>query len=139
MFVTKQTLQKLLSSSVRMNATRQALTLSARPAMFAASVASRGFSDHIGDGAKKLKRALEKEIKYENENYAQLEDIETFLNESGFTFNEENDGIFMSLTKQVGNKVVEVTFEARQPIPDDQQFSDQENEGDDEEAGPETE
>jgi len=32
----------------------------------------------------KLNKALESEIKYENENYTQLEDIETFLNESGF-------------------------------------------------------
>ena len=112
MFVTKQTLQKFLSGSIRMPATRQALTQGARPAMFAAQVAVRGFSE-MGDGGKKLTRALEKEIKYENENYTQLEDIETFLNESGFAFNEESDGIFMSLKKQIGNKVIEVNFEAR--------------------------
>ena len=81
--------------------------------MFGASVASRGFSDLINDGAKKLTRALEKEIKYENENYDQMEDIQTFINESGFKFEEESEGIFMSLKKQVGNKVIEVTFEAR--------------------------
>lgn len=95
-------------------------------------------TDAVSEGAKKLNRALEKEIKYENENYTQLEDIETFLNESGFQFSEESDGIFMSLKKQVGDKHVEVTFEARQPIPDDQQFSEEEQEGDDE-HGPETE
>ena len=70
-------------------------------------------TDAVSEGAKKLNRALEKEIKYENENYTQLEDIETFLNESGFQFSEESDGIFMSLKKQVGDKHVEVTFEAR--------------------------
>ena len=113
MFVSKQALQKLLSSSARMPAMRQALTQSARPAMFGASVASRGFSDLINDGGKKLTRALEKEIKYENENYDQMEDIQTFINESGFKFEEESEGIFMSLKKQVGNKVIEVTFEAR--------------------------
>lgn len=32
----------------------------------------------------KLVKSLDSEIKYENENYTQLEDIETFLNESGF-------------------------------------------------------
>jgi lysozyme family protein len=31
-----------------------------------------------------LNKALDSEIKYENENYSQLEDIETYLNESGF-------------------------------------------------------
>ena len=113
MFVTKQTLQKFMSGAVRLPAGRQAMVQSARPALFAALAATRSFSDSITDGAKKLNRALEKEIKYENENYTQLEDIETFLNESGFQFNEETDGIFMSLKKQVGNKVIEVTFEAR--------------------------
>jgi len=106
--------------------------------MFAAANASRSFtSDAITDGAKKLNRALEKEIKYENENYTQLEDIETFLNESGFVFHEDTDGIHMSLKKQVGDKTIEVTFEARQPIPDEQQFSDEEQ--NEEEDGPETE
>ena len=42
-----------------------------------------------------------------------MEDIQTFINESGFQFEEESEGIFMSLKKQVGNKVIEVTFEAR--------------------------
>jgi len=60
-----------------------------------------------------LSKALEKEIKYENENYSQLEDIETFLNESGFKFSEVDGGISMTLTKQVGDKLVEVVFEAR--------------------------
>lgn len=41
----------------------------------------------------KLNKALESEIKYENENYTQLEDIETFLNESGFVFKETDDGL----------------------------------------------
>ena len=51
----------------------------------AAAMSPRCFStDMLGDGAKKLGKALEKEIKYENDNYTQLEDIETFLNESGF-------------------------------------------------------
>ena len=113
MFVTKQTLQKFLSNAVRVPASRQVMAKGARPALFAAQAATRNFSDSITDGAKKLSRALEKEIKYENENYTQLEDIETFLNESGFQFSEEADGIFMSLKKQVGNKVIEVNFEAR--------------------------
>lgn len=64
----------------------------------------------------KLSKALEKEIKYENENYSQLEDIETFLNESGFQFNEVEGEITMTLTKQVGDKTVEVVFEARYVI-----------------------
>ena len=82
------------------------MVMATKPA-FMAAAATRTFSS-IDEGGKKLTRSLEKEIKYENENYAQLEDIETFLNESGFAFTEETDGIFMSLKKQVGNKIVEV-------------------------------
>ena len=110
----KQSLQKMLSmsGSVRTQVLRQSVTMASRPAVMAAA-SNRAFSDSLTDGAQKLKRALDKEIKYENENYAQLEDIETFLNESGFSFDEESDGIFMSLKKQVGSKIVEVTFEAR--------------------------
>ena len=60
-----------------------------------------------------MSRALEKEIKYENENYSQLEDIETYLNESGFQFVEQDNGIVMTLPKTVGDKTIEVQFEAR--------------------------
>ena len=76
----------------------------------------RAFStnyDAIEKATQKINRALESEIKYENENYTQLEDIETFLNESGFTFTEHDDKIHMYLTKEVGDKHVEVAFEAR--------------------------
>ena len=77
--------------------------------------AQRAFSayENIAASAQKLQKALDSEIKYENENYTQLEDIETFLNESGFQFKEEENGLNMSLTKEVGDKVVEVQFEAR--------------------------
>lgn len=67
----------------------------------------------IEKSIQKLTKALDKEIKYENENYSQLEDIETFLNESGFKFSEEDHGTTMVLTKTVGDKTVEVHFEAR--------------------------
>lgn len=60
-----------------------------------------------------MNKSLEKEIKYENENYTQLDDIETYLNESGFKFSEHEGGVSLSLTKTVGDKVIEVQFEAR--------------------------
>lgn len=76
---------------------------------------SRMFSNVAGveKAIQKLNKSLEKEIKYENENYSQLEDIETFLNESGFKFGEQENGTQMTLTKTVGDKTVEVHFEAR--------------------------
>jgi hypothetical protein len=42
-----------------------------------------------------------------------LEDIETFLKESGFQYSEQDEGIQLKLTKKVGDMTVEVTFEAR--------------------------
>ncbi len=75
----------------------------------------RTFSDFsaINSGAAKLSKALEKEIKYENENYSQLEDIEVFLQESGFAFDEAQSSTNMVLSKDIGNKKIEVVFEAR--------------------------
>lgn len=93
--------------------------MSQQSSLFAMSQAhSRMFTTYAGieRGIQKLNKALEKEIKYENENYTQLEDIETFLNESGFRFSEEDNGIVMKLTKTVGEKTVEVEFEARQVL-----------------------
>ncbi len=60
-----------------------------------------------------MTKSLDKEIKYENENYSQLDDIETYLNDSGFKFSEVENGVVMTLTKTVGDKHVEVQFEAR--------------------------
>ena len=103
---------------LRQNTLRQSTTLAraVRPqlAAMANMGVMRGFStESISSGASKLNRALEKEIKYENENYTQLEDIETYLNESGFDFSEQDGGVNMSLKKKVGDKNVEIMFEAR--------------------------
>lgn len=78
--------------------------------------AMRAFSTNtaaIEKSIQKLTKALEKEIKYENENYSQLDDIETYLNESGFAFSEQENGVVLSLSKSVGDKQVEIQFEAR--------------------------
>ena len=103
---------------LRQNTLRQSTSLvrAVRPqlAVMANMGLARGFStESISSGASKLNRALEKEIKYENENYTQLEDIETYLNESGFAFSEEDGGVNLSLKKKVGDKNVEIMFEAR--------------------------
>ena len=91
------------------------MMFAAQRSMLMASQTNRYFSsfEMIERSTQKLNKALESEIKYENENYTQLEDIETFLNESGFVFKETEDGLNMSLTREVGDKKVEVVFEAR--------------------------
>uniref|UniRef100_A0A7S3MVU1 Uncharacterized protein n=1 Tax=Strombidium inclinatum TaxID=197538 RepID=A0A7S3MVU1_9SPIT len=82
----------------------------------------RAFSNfgQIEKAQQKLSKALESEVKYENENYSQLEDIENFLNESGFQFSESDGGLTMTLKKTIGERAVTVSFDARQPLPDEQ-------------------
>jgi (p)ppGpp synthase/HD superfamily hydrolase len=78
------------------------------------AAATRSFSvELVNRSGAKLSKALDNEIKYENDNYSQLEDIETFLKESGFTYSEQEDGVKMSLTKTLGSKKIEIHFEAR--------------------------
>lgn len=95
--------------------THPAMQLFAKQTAMINMTATRSFAkfNSIESGSGKLTRALEKELKYENDNYTQLEDIEQFLNESGFKFIESDNNIKMSLRKQVGDKIVEVRFEAR--------------------------
>jgi len=91
-----------------------------RPMMMLNQAAMRPFSDYsaIQSGADKLIKSLNKEITYEQENYTQLEDIDTFLNESGFAFSETDAGVAMTLSKTIGDRTIEVVFDARQPLPE---------------------
>ena len=73
----------------------------------------------------KLVTALDKEIEYEKENYAQLEDTATFLDESGFDFYEEKEGMNCYLKKEVDGKIIQIQFASRPPpaeedIPEEQ-------------------
>ena len=80
--------------------------------------------------ATKLAKALDKELKYEKENYAELEDAAAFLDESGFEFFEEKSGLTCTLKKEVDGRKVEVVFLARQPSPEpepDEEDPDQKN------------
>ena len=71
-------------------------------------------------GQAKLERALSKELEYEEQNYTVLEDTETFLQESGFAYAEQEDGLDCSLEKMVDSRKVVVNFQARQPQPEDE-------------------
>jgi len=117
MFVSKlKQFSKVAAPMCRLQAMKnQSAFMMARQSNMFAMTAVRGFAsfDQIEKASQKLTKSLESEIKYENENYSQLEDIETFLNESGFLFKETDGGLKMTLTKEVGDKTVEVVFEAR--------------------------
>lgn len=84
-----------------------------KTALLAASTRCFSSIELVSRSGTKLAKSLEKEIKYENDNYSQLEDIETFLKESGFTYSEQENGIKMTLSKTLGDKKIEILFEAR--------------------------
>ncbi len=109
--------RSLLSTSLKMltmNSIRAAPAMTVLPrACFSTNFAA------VEKGINKLNKALEKEIAYENENYSKLEDIDTYLNESGFEFEEEDNGINLVLKKDLGDKTLEVKFESRAPMPED--------------------
>ena len=113
----RRTLQRTGATKNVLNAMRvqQAPTMKIAQQSLMFSQSQRTFSSFelIERSTQKLNKALDQEVKYESENYTQLEDIETFLNESGFKFQETDGGVQMSLSKNVGDKKVEVLFEAR--------------------------
>ena len=121
-----QSRSSLLASAK--NATKMTL----RQQFFAPATTSRLFSTQVEKGSAKLLKALDKEIKYENENYTQLEDMDTFLKENGFEFEESDTNVQMKLSKKVGAKTIEIYFDSRQPLPEDD-FGQEENQENQEE------
>ena len=110
-------IRRVATNAISMSqpAAASAFKAGAMRAVMGANIQMRSFANfaEIEKGQQKLQKALEKEIKYENENYQQLEDIDQFLTESGFSFGEDDDGISMRLTKSIGDRLVEVQFDAR--------------------------
>jgi len=90
--ITKTASNKMMGNMMRMP---KPLVFSAQQSMIVPVMSKQNFSsfEMIERSTQKLNKALESEIKYENENYTQLEDIETFLNESGFVFQETDGGL----------------------------------------------
>jgi complement component 1 Q subcomponent-binding protein, mitochondrial len=84
------------------------------------------------NAATKLAKALEKELEYEKENYAELEDTENFIEESGFEYVEDADNMNCYLRKEVDGRHVEVQFSSRQPPqePEEEGQQNEENEYD---------
>jgi hypothetical protein len=112
--IVRATSRRFATSTGLMRSSVQRLQAVQSNSMF--SLGARMMSSKIASvekAAQKLTKALDKEVKYENENYSQLEDIDTFLNQSGFQFTDEPNGITMILSKEVGGKTIEVHFDAR--------------------------
>merc|ERR1740117_1127897 len=111
MFIQK--FSKALIPSARLAAVKQVSLVASQQRLFSSV-------EMVARSGAKLVKALDKEMKYENDNYNQLEDIDTFIRESGWGYSEVQDGIMMMLSKTVGDKKIEVVFEARQPQADEE-------------------
>lgn len=98
---------KIVPMAMRMSAQQTRMPLIAACARTFSSV------EMIERSGSKLAKSLEKEIKYENENYTVVEDIDSFITESGFTFSERDDSPQMTLTKTLGKYTITIQFEAR--------------------------
>ena len=85
----------------------------ARNPMMAAAMRSFSSVELVDRAGLKLAKSLEKEIKYENENYTVVDDVENFIKESGFTFSESDDSTQMTLKKTFGKYNITIQFEAR--------------------------
>ena len=94
--------------------------------MNACASSSRMFSTSAA--STKLAKALDKELQYEKANYAQVEERQTFLEESGFDFFEEKSGLLCYLKKVVDGRTIEVQFAARQPPPEQEEQQDDQQE-----------
>ena len=92
----------------------------AKSMLQATAVRSMANASKLEKAVQKLGNAINREIQYENENYAPMEDTEQFLNESGFAFKENEGTNLMTLTKTVGDKTIEVEFTSRQPNSQDE-------------------
>ena len=76
----------------------------------------------------KLSKALESEIEYEVENYKQIEDIPEYLEESGFQLTSNINNLDIKITKTVGEKTIDIYFQARQPLADDEDMHQEDEE-----------
>merc|ERR1740117_1759497 len=79
MFIQK--FSKALIPSARLAAVKQVSLVASQQRLFSSV-------EMVARSGAKLVKALDKEMKYENDNYNQLEDIDTFIRESGWDYSE---------------------------------------------------
>jgi len=60
-------------------------------------------------------KAVQREIKYEEENYAIDDSVAQFLKDNGFVMKDEDSDNVIELTKKVGDTAVTVQFMSRSP------------------------
>lgn len=88
----------------------------------------RSFSTVNVDG---LKTILKNEINHEETNYTPVDqnELKTFYSNTKFHFTEQPDALSMELTKSQGNYDVIINFQAKPPVPQDEQGGDEQEKG----------
>lgn len=79
-----------------------------------------GSLEVVNQAKRRLAKSLEKEIKFEDENYAVDESIKEFLKETGFQLAEKEDDNNLELVKNTDDVKVVIQFQSRSPQVDEQ-------------------
>lgn len=61
----------------------------------------------------KLQKAIQKELKYEEENYQKDDTVASTLKETGFNLKDSENDNTIELVKKVGNTTVLISFQSR--------------------------
>ncbi|KAL4464776.1 hypothetical protein ABPG74_011337 [Tetrahymena malaccensis] len=78
--------------------------------------------EKINKAQSRLVKAVEKELKYEEENYdASDPSLKEFLDENKLVLKEDENSIFIELHKDAGENKVQILFQSRSPQTDDYQ------------------
>ena len=101
-----------------------------RPSIFGVPHQQRGFGtiEQLEKARITMNAALKNEIQFEEENYEEVEDVIDYLEENGFTLEQTDSSIFITLRKEQDGKEIEVRFEAKQPEAEDEENHDYEEE-----------
>ncbi len=68
-----------------------------------------------------LAKTLENELQFEKQRYAEFQEGQEFLKETGFTLINSPETVEIKLIKNVGDKTVEIRYQAGEPIKDEEE------------------
>ena len=112
----------------RVFARRSALRAFAKPQLVSHNM--RFFSADLTEmrekGIMQLRKTLTDEINFEEDNYANVNDLQEFIDTTGFKIDNGQQGYNIKLTKQQGHMKVDVHFNSKQPAYDEENEEEEE-------------
>lgn len=93
-----------------------------RPVILARPLATRGNVIKSPTKApESLSRTLDSELNFEKQRYAEFKEGAEFLKETGFTVIESPESTEIKLVKNVGDKTIEIKYQANEPMQDEEE------------------